>query len=532
MASNSFVKAGVLIRLIIRQDRMRISLWLIGLTFFTLVVPVAFSNLYGTEQDIAGIVETMRNPAMTAMVGPGNLENYTLGAMTAHQMLLMTAAVVGLMSILIVARHTRVEEEDGRIEIIRSLPTGRLSYLNATLLVLVGLNVVLALVVGFGLFALGIENMEIVGSLLYGAVLGATGLVFAGVTAVIAQLSDSSRGTTGLSIAVLLIAYLVRAIGDVSNQALSWFSPLGWVTKAEVYGANNWFPVILMLVITTILFIVAFYLHAIRDLDSGFLPSKPGKKYASQFLLSPIGLVLRLQRTGIIAWAIGMFVLGISYGSVLGDLEAFFAGNDMMEQILIQVEGYTLIEQFLPMLMIVMALLATVPPIMAMNKLFGEEKKERIVHVIGRAVSRSQLMISYLIVAIVNGFVMLSLTAIGLWAAGTFVVEGGLDFSTIYLAALAYYPAMVVMISIAAFLIGFLPKLLSMIWLYVFYSFMVLYLGGLFQFSDWVGQLSPFGFIPQYPVEDMKYFPLLLLILIAIVFMIAGVFGYRNRDIL
>ncbi|MCT2537286.1 ABC transporter permease [Aquibacillus koreensis] len=531
MASQSFAKTGLLSRLILRQDRIRIPLWLIGLSFFTLIIPIAFIDLYGTEEQRAGIIETMQNPAMTAMVGPADFANYTLGVMTAHNMILMTAAVVGLMSILLVSRHTRGEEEDGRIEMVRSLPAGRLSNLNATLLIVALTNILLALIVGFGLYLLDIESLDLEGSLLYGAVLGGTGLVFVGVTALMAQLSESARGTTGLSIAILLLAYLLRAITDVSNEKLSWLSPLGWVTKAEVYASNNWWPVVFMVVFSIILLFFAYYLNAIRDLGAGFIPSKPGKRHASRFLQSPAGLALRLQRTGTISWAIGMLLLGSSYGSVLGDLESFFAGNELIEQMLMQQEGLTIVEQFLPQLMIVVALLATIPPIMAINKLYGEEKKGRIDHLLGRTVSRTRLILSYVIIAVVNGFVMLSLATFSLWASGTAVVEGGLSFGKIYGGALAYYPAMVVMIGISALLIGFIPKLTSLVWLYVFYSFIVLYLGGLFQFSDWVGQISPFGFVPRYPVEEIDFLSMLVLSVIALGLIAAGVIGYNRRDI-
>ena len=176
--------------------------------------------------------------------------------------------------------------------------------------------------------------MDLDGSLLYGAALGATGIFFTAVTAIFAQLSENSRGTIGLSFAVLGISYLIRAIGDVSNETLSWFSPLGWVLGAEVYVNNYWWPILLTLGVSIILVILAFYLNAIRDLESGFLPSKPGRKHASRFLQSPLGLVLRLQRTGMIAWAIGLFILGASYGSVLGDLESFIKDNEMLADLL------------------------------------------------------------------------------------------------------------------------------------------------------------------------------------------------------
>lgn len=531
MAGNHLEKTVFLSKFIFRLDRLRIPIWVLALTFFTIIVPTAFKGLYNSQQERDAMAQTMANPAMTAMTGPADLSNYTIGVMTAHQMLLMTAAVTGLMSILLVTRHTRADEEDGRLELLRSLPVGRLSYLNATLLTVSSACIGLALINGFGLYALGIESMDLEGSLLYGAALGAAGLFFAGVTAVFAQASDSSRGTIGYSIAVLLISYLFRAITDISNESLSWLSPLAWVTKAEVYDSNNWWPIVLMAAAAIVLFAAAYYLNAIRDLDRGFFPSMPGKQYASRFLQSPIGLALRLQRTGIISWAIGMFVLGASYGSVLGDLESFFSENEAMKQLLKPTEGVTLVEQFIPMLMIVISLMATIPPVMAMNKLRGEEKKERIVHLLSKAVSRSKLLGSYLVISVINGFLMISLAALGLWSAGTAVVEGGLSFGMIFGAALSYYPAMLVMISLAVFLIGFLPKFTGFIWLYVLYSFIVLYLGGLFQFSDWIGSLSPFGHVPQAPIEEFSIVPLLLLCLAAGVLALAGFMGFNKRDI-
>ncbi|MCC3646652.1 ABC transporter permease [Cytobacillus firmus] len=531
MAGNHLEKTVFLSKFIFRLDRLRIPIWVLALTFFTIIVPTAFKGLYNSQQERDAMAQTMANPAMTAMTGPADLSNYTIGVMTAHQMLLMTAAVTGLMSILLVTRHTRADEEDGRLELLRSLPVGRLSYLNATLLTVSSACIGLALINGFGLYALGIESMDLEGSLLYGAALGAAGLFFAGVTAVFAQASDSSRGTIGYSIAVLLISYLFRAITDISNESLSWLSPLAWVTKAEVYDSNNWWPIVLMAAAAIVLFAAANYLNAIRDLDRGFFPSMPGKQYASRFLQSPIGLALRLQRTGIISWAIGMFVLGASYGSVLGDLESFFSENEAMKQLLKPTEGVTLVEQFIPMLMIVISLMATIPPVMAMNKLRGEEKKERIVHLLSKAVSRSKLLGSYLVISVINGFLMISLAALGLWAAGTSVVEGGLSFGMIFGAALSYYPAMLVMISLAVFLIGFLPKFTGFIWLYVLYSFIVLYLGGLFQFSDWIGSISPFGHVPQAPIEEFSIVPLLLLCLAAGVLALAGFIGFNSRDI-
>lgn len=521
---------GGLIRFIIRKDRIRIPLWIIGIVFFTLIVPVALDDMFPTQEERDVMAETMKNPAMTAMMGPGDLDNYTIGAMTTHNMLLFTAIAGGLMSILLVTRHTRAEEEDGQSELIHALPVGKLAYLNATFIVLVVTNIILALASGFGLYALGIESMDLEGSLLYGAALGATGLFFAGLTGVFAQVTESSRGASGLSIGLLLLAYLIRAVGDVSNETLSLISPLGYVTRTEAYSNDVWWPIIVLVGASLFLFIFANYLNSIRDWGAGFIQARPGKKQASRYLETPIGLAFRIQRTAFISWAIGMFVLGMSYGSVMGDLESFFQGNELLEELLVAEEGYTLTERFIPMLMLVMAILSSIPPVMAMNKLVGEERKNRIEPILARAVSRTKLMMSYLLIAVINAFIMLSLTSIGLWVAAETVMEDGLPFGAIYGAGMVYFPAVLVLIGFAALMIGVLPRLTSLVWVYIVASFLINYLGGLLDLPEWLENISPFGYIPALPVDDLDWMPVIVLSLIAIGLMVIGFIGYRRRD--
>lgn len=532
MAKHLYSQTGKISRLHLRLDRVRIPIWLFSLAAITFVVAMSFNDMYASELERQVMAETMRNPAMIAMVGQGyGLDNYTVGAMLGHQMLLFTALTVAIMSILLLARHTRSEEEDGRIELIRSLPVGRLSNLSTAISIVCATNIVLALIIGFGLYALKIETIDLGGSLIYGAALGATGIFFTAVTAVFAQLSESSRGAIGFSFALLGFSYLLRAIGDVSGGTLSWFSPLGWILGSEVYVNNYWWPILLTVGVSILLIILAFYLNAIRDLESGFLPSRSGREHASRFLQSPLGLTLRLQRTGIIAWSIGMFILGASYGSVFGDLEAFFKDNEMLAAMLTSVEGFSLTEQFVTMLMSIMAMIAAIPTLMAMLKISGEEKKHRIEQLLGLAVSRTRLLGSSLFIAVVISFAMLSLSALGMWAASVPVMDEAIAFGAFYKAQIVYLPAMWIMIGITILLIGLLPKLTSVIWIYLIYSFIVVYLGGLLQLPEWLAQLTPFGQIPKLPIEDMDYMKTMVLTIIAIVFTIIGFIGYNKRDI-
>ncbi|WP_301107477.1 ABC transporter permease [Sporosarcina sp.] len=512
-------------RFILRQDRMRFLWWLLGITVMTLLVPVSFAELYPTQQGRDVMAETMRNPAMTALVGPGNLDDYTLGAMVSHQMLLFTGVAVAVMNILLMVRHTRAEEEEGQTELLRALPVDRGSQLMAAMMVLFGMNVLLAVLVSTGLSSLSLESMDVWGSIWYGTALGAVGLFFAGVTAVCAQLSESGRGAAGLSFAVMIAAYLLQAMG------LAWFTPFGWLTSVQPYSDNDGWAVLLLVIGSLLLAGTAFILHDKRDLGSGFLPSRKGRAHASVFLQNPFGLAWRLQRTVFISWAVGMLVLGLSYGSILGDLESFFEGNELLSNMLISDSDSSLAAQFLPMLMAVLAFISTIPALLAMHKLAAEERKSRLDLLLGRAVSRIKLMASFAVLAAVNAFVMLTLAAVGLWGGSAAVMEKPFTFDTVITASLVHFPAVAVMIAISVCLIGISQKATGFVWIYLLYSFITLYLGGLFQLPDWMEKLSPFGYVSKLPIEEMNWLASGGLFVTAAVLLLLGLHQYRKRDV-
>ncbi|MBT2581514.1 ABC transporter permease [Planococcus sp. ISL-109] len=530
--SQLFDHTWSLMRFVLRRDRIRLPVWILSFILASVGAVVAFDNLYGDQAEREAIAETMENPAMIAMVGPNyGVDDYTTGAMTAHEMLVMTAAIVALMNILLVSRHSRGDEEEGRLELVRALPVGQLSSLSAVLLVLTGANVLLGVLTGVSMAALQAEGVGLHGSLLYGAALGATGLVFAGLTAVFAQLSQNARGTTGLSIAALLLFYMIRAIGDVVSEPLALSSPLGWILRAKPFVENTWWPVLLSVGVAVALSALALYLNAIRDHDSGFLPTRAGRTEASATLRGPFGLAWRLQRTGLIAWSVALFILGVSYGSVLGEIERFFEGIDIFQQMIVEQQGFSLIELFIPVLSSVMAILASIPAIMVMLKVKTEEKNGRLEHVVGRAVSRWRVTFSYWLLAVLTATVMLLLTGLGLGLLGNAMLEETIPLGTYVGASFVYLPAILFMIGVSLLFIGFLPSWASIVWLYLGFSFFVVYLGELLQLPDWVGKLTPYGHIPSIPLEEVDYGVLALLLGIAVILSVMGAAGFRSRDL-
>src|SRR5699024_7035381 len=93
-------------------------------------------------------------------------------------------------------RQTRNEEQTSRAELIRAGATGRHTALSTALIVAALANIAAA---GIVVILAVLLDYALVGSILVGLATGLTGLVFAGVAAITAQLSEFSRSATGMA---------------------------------------------------------------------------------------------------------------------------------------------------------------------------------------------------------------------------------------------------------------------------------------------------------------------------------------------
>lgn len=521
-----------LLRLNLRRDRWQILFWLIGIAGLSIAVAGAFPELFPTAQERQVMAETVKNPAMIAMIGPSSsLDNYTIGAMFGHEMTLFMAITTAVMTILLTARHTRGDEEDGRLEMIRALSVGRLAPLVAVIVEMMLISLLIMLTNGIGVGILGVKTMPMGASLLYGAALGSAGLVFTGVTAVFAQLAESKRGTVGFSLSFLGIAYLYRGFTDLSNEALSWFSPLAWVYKTEVFVTNSWFPILLSIIFSLVLFGVSFYLNSIRDLEAGFIPQRGGRSHAGFLLKTPLGLSFRLVKTTLISWLVVMIIAGISYGSVFGDLENFFKSSDILTMLLPEKSNYSLTEQFMTVLMVILSILGTIPVLTVALKAYSEEKKSRIEQLLSKAVTRTHILSTYLFIAFCSSIVMVIAAVLSLYAASSSVMAEPIALSMMLKSGLVYLPAIWFVMGVGVLLVGWLPKWSGVVWFYLVFSFFVDYLGSLLDVPKIVKNLSVYSYIPRIPVDSLEWLPLLVITGLAILLLIGGLVGYRRRDI-
>src|SRR5439155_16556938 len=178
-------------------------------------------------------------------------------------------------------------------------------------------NVAAALLVALGLVGTG---LSVAGSVAMGLSIGLTGVVFAAVAAVTAQVTESGRSATAIAAAGLGAAYLLRAVGDTGPAWLSWLSPLGWAMRMRPFAGELWWVPALAVAFTAALAALAYTLAGHRDLNAGLLPQRSGRAEAAPGLRSPLALAWRLHRGLLIGWVIGMALSGAVLGGAANGL--------------------------------------------------------------------------------------------------------------------------------------------------------------------------------------------------------------------
>ena len=525
--------ALALARLAVRRDRAMLPAWIYVLTVLVAGTAYSFRKLYptaaGREQFAAA---AGHNPALLSLYGP--LYGNSVGSLTAWRYGAFAAIGAALMSIFIVIRHTRADEETGRLELVGSAAVGRHAALAAAVAVAVGANAGLALLMTAGLIALGLPAA---GSLSLAAAIAGCGLVFAAAAAAAAQLAGTARLARGVAIGVLGACYLLRAVGDSAGASgprwLSWLSPVGWVELIRSFGGIRWWLLILPLAAALTLAGAAGLLAAGRDYDAGLLPQRPGPPRAAPSLRNPLALAWRLQRGTLAGWVIGALVYGAVVGSAAPGIGGLL-GSGAVRRIMINLGGQAaLINAYLAASMSFAGLIAAGYAISAVLRLRSEETAGRADPVLATGTGRIRWGLGHVLIAAAG--VALVLASMGLGTGLGYGLRGGGvagQLPRMLGAALGQLPAVLVLAGIAVALFGLVPRAsVAGSWTALAAVVLVLFLGASLQLSHWVLDISPFTHLPKLPGGTVSAAPLGWLAVIAVGLALLGLGGLRRRDI-
>lgn len=532
-AGSTLTGTGALLRFMLRRDRIRLPAWLIGISIFVPYVFAAYEQLFPTQADLEQLAGFVTGPMLGLLGGPGygladNLSTFTV--FTGMYVLYFLLAA-GLMNILLVSRHTRVEEQTGRAELVRANVLGSHAALAATTILAVVSNVILAILILAGLRAF---DAPMAGAAVVAAGVGTFGLVFAGVSIAAVQVSEYSRTSSAICGGILAGAFVLRAAGDMIGEhgsALSWVSPFAWSQQTRAFAGERWWPLGISLLVAAALIVLGFILSTRRDLGAGLRATRRGHTGAQPWLASPIALAWRLHRGSVRGWAIGMLLGGLVYGATAQPVADSFSGMDSAVTELWTSGAADIIAGYLNMMVVLMAITAGVFVVLAVAKVRAEETEGRAEPVLATAVSRPAWLAGHLAVTAIAAVALL---LVGGAAVGLAAAIGTGEWSMLadsVVASLVYSPALLVIGGVAALGYGLRPRLLPIASALLAFSGLNALFGAMLQLPDWAMAISPWQHTPTYPLEEVSAGPLLGQLVVFAVLAALGIWAFGRRDL-
>ncbi len=531
-----------LVRLALRRDRITLPLTLmLAWVMVAGSAPALTSTYPDTEAQLTYVASSA--PSVVGRMFQGTVQDVSLGTILLAETYMTTAIILAIMSILLVTRHTRHNEEIGAGELIGSTVVGRNAPLSAALVVAVGANLLFAFLTFLSIST--VEDLGTTGSMMLSLSLALVGIFFAGVAAITAQLSDYRRGANGMAIGALVFFFIVRALGDaigdisadglsVTASWISWLSPLGWGYQVLPYSVNRVLPIVMLLASFVLVAAAAYYLRSRRDLGSSIFQSKPGLARAKLNLLGVDGLTRRLQRGGLIGWGVGFVITGALMGVIVNDFKDTFTDSDVFQDFLGAPEAtQDIISTIFAAMLPLMAAMLAGYVVSAISKLYDEESSGRVEHLMGTAVSRGRWITSHISFTSIG--VALNLTLMGLVAATTYTVvaeTSDTSFTDILIGSMVHIPAMLLFMSVIVLVYAMFGRFVkAFAWSYYGYIALIGSFAAIFSWPSWSTYLSPFVHSPEFPSKNPEAAPFIVMGLLSIGILVIAVNTLKRRDL-
>ncbi|KAA9108242.1 ABC transporter permease [Microbacterium rhizomatis] len=518
---------GAILRQRLRRDWRQLLIWTIGTALLAYLAYVGVAQSYGTEQDRASLLAAaIANPVILLFRGlPSGPDQ---GAFMLFLIFPWLAFLAALMSTFLAVRHTRMDEELGRAELVAATPAGRTTPLIATIIHGLIANAVLAALTILALLGTGSGAQ---GAVVSGVAVGAVGVSFLGVGLVAGQLMRTSRAANSLAVWVVLITFLFSGIGNalgspsadlqrMESSWLAWLSPFGWGENVRPYADDELWPIALCLAVGVVLGAISVVLQSGRDLGQSFIAERRGRADATRALGSPTALVRRLSTGALIGWAIGGLLTGMLSTALASVVSSISGDNPAVEQILVALGGNAdLARATVAVFFTLLGVLAGCCAVQVVIRARQEEASGTAEPLLSTPIGRVRWLGDYLLVALV-GIVLVVAAAIAGAALGIASQRG--DWSLMRDVAVVgggQGVAASVFLALTALVFVLAPRAtIAVGWGLVALATIVGLFGPLFGFPSWLVDLAPIAVTPQVTTDtgiDLRGFWWLVAVAIA-----------------
>jgi ABC-2 type transport system permease protein len=503
-----------------------VAVWVVALVGSLAGTAVAIAGLYDTPDKVRSYADAVASDALVAI--NGRVEGLdTFGGIIQDEFGFMAAVLLPLFGISLVAAVTRHEEEAGRLEMLLAGRVDRTAPVVAALLLATAAIAVTVLGFTVSLVAAGVPLDR---SLLYSLSLGLLALLFAALAALLAQVVLHSRGVYAGALGVLVAAYVLRGVGDVTGTWWAWLSPLGWAEKAAPFASMRWWTLAIPLGATLLLSLAAVRLAGRRDLGSALLHGRSGRPRARRPLVHPLGLPTRLQRPTFLAWLAGTLVLAVTMGALAQEVIDAVLGNPALASAL-GASGMNPEDGFLALVLLYLAIVGSGYVVQAAGVLHREESDGRLEPRLAGAVSRTRWLAAQATVVLGGLFALTALGSLVFGAAAAWSTGESRQLGRLLGAGLAYLPAQLVLAGIAFALFGAAPRWFALAWAAFGVTTFIAFLGPGLQLPGWVLDLAPTTHVGSPPAEPVETLALVVLGLVALALLVVAFVGFRRRGV-
>ena len=423
---------GPLLRQRLRRDRTQLLLWIAGTGALAAAGYPGVQGSYGDEQERAALLATvLANPVILLFRGlPSGAGEDQLVTFLLLPWLLILAA---FLSSFLAVRHTRGDEEDGRLDLLSATPASRWTPTVATILHGAIANAVLGLVVAAVFLANG---AAVTGSIVVGLSCTLTGLVFLGVGLVAAQVMPTSRAANALATWTLVGTFVLAGIGNalgtpsddltrLRSSWLTWLSPFGWGENARAFDVDAAGPLLLLTAAAAALVGGALALQSRRDLGGSFVAERVGRADAGRGLASHLALVARLARPSLIGWAVAGLLIGVVTTALGGVADEVGGENPAVADVLDRLGGGgDLARGIVVVFFVMLGILAACAGVQTVVRARQDEARGTAEPVLATPVPRVRWLADHLAVALVGAAVTLAAGVLGATLGATLGAAG------------------------------------------------------------------------------------------------------------
>ncbi|MEP7162133.1 MAG: hypothetical protein ABI746_13700, partial [Dermatophilaceae bacterium] len=331
MKTLAYLTGGEMLAISWRSSRRQIITWVLGMIAVFAATAASINSLYGTAGELGTYAQAVSTDSSLYAINGRPFGLDSIGGPIAYEFGFIAAIAIPLMGLILMTRMTRLQEETGRMELLRAGIVGRTAALKSALVLTSAAFLLMAAGMAAVLAALGLNWPGVV---LYPLAFALLGIAFTAVGALCAQLVASSRAVTALGLAVLVIAFVIRGIGDVRDNALVWLSPLGWAEQTRAFGDARWWPMLLLIAAAIASSAAALHLGERRDLGEGMFARRRGSTTASPVLMDSFGFAARRHRNAVVGWSAISALVGAGFGSVGGAYNTVTKDNKTLQDVL------------------------------------------------------------------------------------------------------------------------------------------------------------------------------------------------------